>query len=255
MSVINTVSAWFIDLSFNCVFWCCCSSRTLFVFFIKARFELSVSHLFLISHASSLVLQPSHWASVVHTPWALIIRGRLLIFVICSDCCSPACTLTLIENLQMRPCRFGLCSAHSCWPGIAVGCQSPAPWAQTLVVNFWTRLNELCFYLDASGMLSLWKFTDTVREKLYQTRRDSYADECFAFVIVWLFHSHLHQQRWTSYLTLHFTESWARCRAINGFDSSLSPRWSSNFLINAEKCNQFRVTLNGNPKCTCSYSH
>lgn len=163
---------------FNCIFWCRCSSRTLFVFFIKAWFELSVSHLFLISHASSLVLQPSHCASVVCTPWALIIRGRLLIFVIRSDCCSPACTLTLIENLQMRPCRFGLCPAQSCWPSIAVGCQSRTPWAGTgtLEVNFWTCLSELCFYLDVSGVLSLWKSTDTVREEFHRTHRDLYAE-------------------------------------------------------------------------------
>lgn len=145
------------------------SCKTLSLFFIKDWFELSVSHLFLISHAGSPVRLPPHWASAVHTPWALVIRGRLLISVIRSDCCWPACTLSLIENLQMRPERLAMGrSVHSCWPSRTAGCQSRALGAQTttLEVNFLIQWSKLWFCLCVSWCSVCGNAQDTVRDGL-----------------------------------------------------------------------------------------
>ena len=114
------ISIYFFFLHSLCNIW---PSTSLFESFIRDWFKQSVSHLLLISLATSPVLQPSHWASAVHIPRVLIIRGRPLIFVIHSGCRCPACTLALIENLQMRPVDL-VCSVRSCWPSSPVGCQS-----------------------------------------------------------------------------------------------------------------------------------
>jgi len=120
---------------------------------IKDWFELTVSHL---SLTSSLVLLPSHWASV----WALVIRLRLLIFVIHSDCGWPACTLTLIENLQMRSGRFGLhrlqllTQWYSQLSGLRLSKQT-----DTLEVNHFIQWSKLWFYLCVSWLLNVQKCT------------------------------------------------------------------------------------------------
>lgn len=73
----------------------------LFKSFLAEWFDGQYLSLFSFLMLTAFPLSPSH----SHT---LIIRGRLLIFVIHSGCRCPACTLALIEILQMKPSRLGL---------------------------------------------------------------------------------------------------------------------------------------------------